>query len=85
MAMEMYSNGYKGYIMEDMLLNYRMDAEGYRKKKFKYRLLEFRIRWHYFRKLRMKKIYFIYCFKPLLVGLIPKGLLEKYHNRRGKE
>lgn len=85
MAMEMYANDYKGYVMEDILIDYRMNTAGYRKKKFKYRLLEFKIRWHYFNKLKMKKRYYIYCFKPILVGLIPKKLLQKYHNRNRKE
>ena len=85
MAMEMYANGYKGYVMEDILIDYRMNTAGYKKKKFKYRLLEFKIRWHYFNKLKIKKHYYIYCFKPILVGLIPKSMLEKYHNKIGKE
>lgn len=85
MAMEMYANGYKGYVMEDVLIDYRMNSEGYKKKKFKYRLLEFKIRWHYFNKLNIKKCYYIYCFKPILIGLIPKKILEKYHNVKGKE
>ena len=79
MAMEMYANGYKGYVMEDVLIDYRMNTAGYKKKKFKYRLLEFKIRWHYFNKLKMKKRYYIYCFKPILVGLIPKTILQSYH------
>ena len=85
MAMEMYAKGYKGYVMEDVLIDYRMNTAGYKKKKFKYRLLEFKIRWHYFKKLKLKIYYYIYCFKPILVGLIPKKLLEKYHNKSGKE
>lgn len=85
MAMAMYANGYKGYVMEDILIDYRMNTAGYKKKKFKYRLLEFKIRWHYFNKLKLKKRYYIYCFKPILVGLIPKNILEKYHNKKGKE
>ena len=85
MAMEMYSYGYKGYVMEDILIDYRMNTAGYKKKKFKYRLLELKIRWHYFRKLKISPFYYIYCFKPLLVGIIPKRMLEKYHNKSGKE
>lgn len=85
MAMEMYANGYKGYVMKDILIDYRMNDAGYKKKKFKYRLLEFKIRWHYFKKLKIKKYYYIYCFKPILIGLIPKNILKKYHNKKGKE
>ena len=82
MAMEMYANGYKGYVMEDILLDYRMNTTGYKKKKFKYRLLEFKIRWHYFRKLKLKFYQYIYCFKPILVGLFPKKMLQTYHKNK---
>lgn len=82
MAMEMYANGYKGYVMKDILIDYRMNTAGYKKKKFKYRLLEARIRWHYFNKLGMKKHYYIYCIKPILVGLIPKKILQNYHKNK---
>lgn len=84
MAMEMYSNGYKGYVMEDILIDYRMNTEGYKKKKFKYRLLEFKVRWKYFNKLGIKKRYYVYCFKPILVGLIPKRILQNYHKNNFK-
>lgn len=79
MAMEMYTHGFKGYIMKDVLIDYRMNADGYKKKKFKYRLVEFKVKYHYFRKMKMKWYYYIYCVKPILVGLIPKKLLQKYH------
>lgn len=82
MAMEMYANGYKGYIMDDILIDYRMNTDGYKKKKFKYRLMEFKIRYHYFNKLNIKKRYYIYCFKPILVGLLPKRILQKYHENK---
>ena len=81
MAMEMYSNGYKGYVMKDILIDYRMNTAGYKKKKFKYRLLEFKVRLHYFNKLGIKKHFYIYCLKPILVGLIPKRILQNYHNK----
>ena len=82
MAMEMYANGYKGYIMEDVLLDYRMNTDGYKKKKFKYRLLEFKIRWRYFKKMKLKFYYYIYCFKPILVGMIPKKVLQIYQKSK---
>lgn len=82
MAMEMYANGYKGYVMGDVLLDYRMNTAGYKKKKFKYRLLEFKIRWHYFRKLKLGFYNYAYCFKPILVGLVPKKILQIYHKNK---
>ena len=82
MAMEMYANGYKGYVMEDVLIDYRMNIAGYKKKKFKYRLLEAKIRWQYFNKLKIKKHYYIYCIKPIFVGLVPKKILQNYYKNK---
>lgn len=82
MTMNMYANGYKGYIMDEFLLKYRMDQNGYRKKKFKYRILEMKIRFKYFKKMKVDIFSFIYILKPILVGLIPKKLLNKYHKRK---
>ena len=83
MIMEMYANGYKGYIMDDILIDYRMDGDGYKKKKFKYRLLETKLRFKYYRKLKLKPYYYMYCLKPILVGIFPKKILQ-IHQRNQK-
>ena len=84
MAMELYSQGYLGYVMEDKVLQYRMDAAGYQKKKYKNRMTEAKVRWIYFRKLHVKWYQYVYVLKPLVVGLIPAKLLKKIHERRFK-
>lgn len=84
MAMNMYANGYKGCIMEDILIDYRMDTDGYKKKKFKYRVLETKIRFHYYRKLKIGLFQYIYCLKPILAGLMPKKLMQRYQKNKFK-
>lgn len=79
MAMNMYANGYKGYIVDQILLKYRMDKDGYKKKKFKYRIMEMQIRFKYFKKMKVRFSSYIYIIKPIIVGFIPKGILESYH------
>lgn len=82
MEMNMYANGYKGFIMDDVLLKYRQDTNGYKKKKFKYRILEYKIRKKYFKLLNfsfIKRI--VYQYKPLLIGLIPNTFLKFYHEK----
>ena len=82
MEMNMYVNGYKGFIMEDILLKYRQDTNGYKKKKFKFRILEYKIRKKYFKLLKfsfIKRI--VYQYKPLLIGLIPNAILKLYHEK----
>ena len=84
MEMDMYSQGLKGYVMDDILIKYRMDSDGYKKKKFKYRIMEFKIRCIYYKKMGVKIIDYIYVFKPLIVGLVPKKFLEIYHHYKFK-
>ena len=82
MVMNLYANGYKGYVMDDVLLKYRMDKNGYKKKKFKYRIIEMKVRFKFFKKMRINFGEYIYVLKPIFVGLIPKFLLKKYHSKR---
>lgn len=82
MELGLYISGYKGYVMDDVLIKYRQDKNGYLKKKYKYRIEGFRMRRKYFRELgipRVKRL--IYSSKPLFVGLIPKHLLKLYHEK----
>lgn len=80
MEMEMYANGFKGYIMPDILINYRMNEDGYKKKKYKYRVSESKVKWIYFRKLNIEFYKYIYCLKPILIGIIPNCIIKKLKN-----
>ena len=86
MELQLYANGYKGYIMEEPLLDYRLDNNNYKKKRFKDRLIEVKMKRKYF---KLNKISFpknLYIYKPLVAGIIPSGVMKKYHDRKfGKE
>lgn len=84
MIMKLYSKGFKGYIMDDILIKYRMDKNGYKKKKFKYRIMEMKIRAKYYKELKVPLINYIYVLKPIIIGLIPKKIQMIYHNKRMK-
>lgn len=85
MTMNMYANGFKGYIMNDILLDYRMDNDGYKKKKIRYRILESKIRFHYYKKLKINIFQYVYCVKPIVAGLIPKRLMQYYQKNKFKK
>ena len=82
MVLNLYSFGYKGYIINDILLKYRMDNTGYKKKKFKYRITSFKVRMIYYPKLKIKWYQYIYMFRPIIAGLIPSFVMKKYHSKR---
>ena len=84
MEFEMYYQGYKGYIMDDILIKYRMDRKSYNKKKFKYRVVETKMKLHYFRKIGINKLKYIYAIRPIIVALLPKTIIRKYHKNKYK-
>lgn len=84
MEMNMYIHGYKGYVMDEVLIKYRQDQDAYKKKNYKSRLLEYKIRKSYFKKIGLPWYRVFYEVKPLIIGLIPRGLLKKYHERHNK-
>ncbi|PAE38165.1 glycosyltransferase [Bacillus sp. 7884-1] len=83
MQMNMYANGYKGYVMDDVLLKYRLDSNGYKKKKFKDRFNEIKVKEIY-----LKRLGFIwykrypYLIKPLIAGIMPTIIMKKYHQKK---
>ncbi|MBR3138436.1 glycosyltransferase [Candidatus Saccharibacteria bacterium] len=82
MELGLYISGYKGYVMNDVLIKYRQDKNGYLKKRYKYRVEGFQMRKKYFRKLGVPRLKWLaYSAKPLFVGLIPKRLLKQYHEK----
>ena len=76
---KLYYLGYKGYVLQDILLNYRQDIKSFERKKYKDRFVEFKIRRKYLKLLKIKlpkKI--LYTIKPLVVGCIPKRIMYLY-------
>ena len=81
--LKMYYKGYKGYILEDVLINYRQDEKSFKRKVYKDRIIEYKIRRKYFKLLHIKGIKkYIYTVKPLIVGLIPKRIMYCYKKIR---
>lgn len=84
MEMELYCNNYKGYVMNEVLMKYRMDDNGYKKKKLKARMTEVKVRYKYFKRLGILKFKYFYVIKPIIAGIVPKKLLRKYHENKLK-
>ncbi len=83
--MRLHAQGIRGYNLQECLLYYREDRRAYKKKKYRYRLLECRVRYRGFQKLQIHGIKkWIYIAKPLVVGLIPTWAMEKAKMRKGK-
>lgn len=79
----LYLNGKSGYVIPDLLYNYREDQQAFKRKKYRFRIDEYKIRKKYFKDMKVNFYYYIYVVKPLIIGLIPLSLLKVINKLRG--
>lgn len=83
--MRMFADGVKMDVIQDVLFDYRDDRDNTkRRKKYKYRVNEFKTRMAGFSRLKLFPIGIIYAFKPLIIGLLPTHIIDllKRKNRK---
>lgn len=80
--MRLYAAGYKGRNIEGDFFCYREDRYAFGKRKYRYRINESRVRYYGFRELGILKGHSCYVLKPLLVGLLPKRLIQRMRRRQ---
>ncbi len=82
--MRLHRQGERGYNLQDPLLQYWENGESYRKRTFRRRIREMKLRYRGFKELGILEASTIpYVFKPLLAGAIPAPV-HHYINRRIK-
>lgn len=77
--MRLYSIGKKGFNLQEFLLQYREDRKCYSKRKFKYALIESKVRKRNYKNLGLMPIGYLYCLKPIIVGITPVSLRVMFH------
>lgn len=77
MVMRSYISGYRGYNLQKILYNYRVDNETFQRRKLRYRIDEVKVRYKRFNELGLFPIGIVYAIKPIIVGLIPHKILHK--------
>lgn len=75
--MRLYVHGFKGYNLQEVLFSYHVSKNDMKKRKYIYRIDEAIVRYKGFKALKLFPKGYIFIFKPLVVGLIPQGLLLK--------
>ncbi len=68
-------NGHRIENLDEFLFEYREDITAYKKRKYKHRVEEFKLKKYWIGKASNKKSDLIYAFKPLLAGLVPGCLM----------
>lgn len=79
---KMYAAGYRGRNIPEPLYAMRDDRNAFARRKFKYRINEFRVRLKAAYVLRLPLYAYLYACRPLLVGILPAGLYRLLHKRR---
>lgn len=81
MLLRMYVSGLRGANVTDATYFIREDANTYRRRKYRYRMIESFVKLRGFRRLGMMPRGMMYALKPLVVGIIPIPLLEAMKKR----
>lgn len=68
-----------------ILFEYREDENNIVRRKYKYRIQEFRLKRHWICRAKRPFWELAYAVKPLIVGLIPLNFYKKLHKRKIKE
>ena len=80
--MRVYAAGYAGYNLQEALLLYREDASALKKRKYRYRINECRVRLRGYRMLGILNGNLRYVIKPLMVGMVPARLMRIYRKKK---
>ncbi|MDD5936879.1 MAG: glycosyltransferase [Clostridiales bacterium] len=74
--MRLYKAGYRGYNLPSTFFQFREDDRSYARKKYRYRIDEAKIRFRFYREMKMLRVGIFFAMKPLVVGLIPVRLIK---------
>lgn len=83
--LRMVAKGLKIITIPDILYRIYADKKSYKRKEFRYRLNEARVKFNALKRLNVSFGLYLFVLKPILVGLIPSNLLFRYHFRKFKK
>lgn len=79
---KMTKKGYKIFNLDTILLLYREGLQGMKKRKYKFRIQEAKLKYMWMKKEKVPFSIYLYAVKPLIVGLIPSSLMKIYKGVR---
>lgn len=82
--MRLYANGYTGYNIQDCLVQFREDSAARKRRSYRLRLDEAKVRLAGFKQLKLLPEGYPYVIKPLIVGLIPQSILRMIKRQKIK-
>lgn len=82
MLCRLYASGARGYNIPEVLYYYRIGKNDYKRRRYGYRFYETITRIKGFGRLKLPFWAYLFVFKPLIVGLIPKRFMFFLHKKR---
>lgn len=82
---KIYSKGYIGYNLNEILYKMRDDKYAYKRRNLKNRINEVRVRFIGYRMLKIPFYKYVYCLRPILVWMLPEKIYKILHQRRLRE
>lgn len=79
---KMFAKGYKGINIQEPLYFMRDDRNAQNRRKFKYRLNEAYVKKVAIQELGLKKRNYVWCLRPIIIGLLPGSLYKILHRRK---
>lgn len=76
-------HGFQGANVRENLYGYRVDDEAYKRRTFSIYLDTFKIRRYWFHRFKLPAKEYIFVLQPLLSGIIPKKIMQRYHEIKG--
>lgn len=70
-------HGFVLHNLSDKVLKYREDRGAIKKRKYKYRIEEFRIKNYWRKRMGYSIAYVVYAIKPLIIGMLPSFIYRK--------
>lgn len=78
----MYEKGYRGYNLDEPLYKMRDDRNAYSRRKFMYRINEAEVAASAVKRLHLCPLNYLFCLKPIFVGLLPKPIYHSLHRKK---
>lgn len=76
--MRLHQKGYRGYNLQEELIQYREGAESFQKRRWIYRVNEAKIRYQNYKKMNLLfPTGWIYTLRPLVSALVPVNVIRK--------
>lgn len=78
----LYKAGFRGYNIQEFLYSMRDDRNAVKRRKFRYRLNEYRVKKEVCRAFHLPVKDRLLAFRPVIVGLMPDFIYTKLHKKR---